>query len=105
MLKPVGPMSNTERQRKFRQSHPGYFRKYYAPKRAARKRADREIRAMLLAQAKAEAEAAAAASPATHPLLMLPAPVEVPVIPGLNAIAITPAPAPLPVAQPAKIAA
>src|SRR5687767_10347705 len=101
MLTPVPTMSNAERQRKFRESHPGYFRKYHARKRAMAK----AVRARMLAEAQAAADAAKAAR-ATRPLLMLPAPVELPVIPGLNSIGATPAAAaPLPVPQPAAIAA
>jgi hypothetical protein len=37
MLIPAPPMSNNERQRRFRASLPGYFRKYKAAGRAARK--------------------------------------------------------------------
>src|SRR5689334_4239690 len=36
MLKPAPPIPNVERQRKFRERNPGYYRKYYARKRSIR---------------------------------------------------------------------
>jgi hypothetical protein len=71
-------MSNLERQRKFRRSHPGYFRKY---KRKPDKEAVRQhLMAVLAAAEKAEAEKA---QQARQPL-MLPAPAETPIIPGMT---------------------
>jgi hypothetical protein len=51
-------MSNVERQRLFRERHPGYFNKYKAPLRASMKAA----KAALVAEAVAQAAAAAAAA-------------------------------------------
>jgi hypothetical protein len=53
MLEPAPPMSNAERQRRFRASHPGYFKKYR--------------RSMRQLQADAERVAAAAAVPLVDP--------------------------------------
>src|SRR5687768_14335559 len=71
------PVSNTERQRQFRERNPGYYARIQAKKRAASKAHVAAIRA---------AERAAAAMLAKSRQLMLPAPVELPVIPGMNAI-------------------
>lgn len=72
-------MSNAERQRQFRRRHPDYYRILHAKRRA---------------QAKAYMEARRAAAQqqvvvARREPLMLPAPVEVLEIPGLNAIPAT----------------
>src|SRR5688500_12239052 len=67
------PMSNAERQRHFRERNPGYYGRLHAKRRAA-------VRALATARAAASATAAKSAP------LMLPAPVEMIVIPGLNAI-------------------
>lgn len=76
MLLPVPRMSNTERQRKFRKRHPGYFKKYNGRKKASRLAAQAQLKADARAQAEqAAAEAAAAVThePAALPLT-LPAP-------------------------------
>lgn len=77
-------MSNNERQRKFRERNPGYYRKYYGAKRRMRLAATAKLRADRLAAANA---------PAPREPLMLPAPVELP-----NAIDARPGATPLPVA-------
>jgi hypothetical protein len=77
MLKPAPPIPNVERQRQFRERNPGYYRKYYARKRS--------IRLAAVAQMKALALAAAEAPVHAEPL-MLPAPAERIILPGLNAI-------------------
>ena len=94
-LAPIPPMSNTERQRKFRASHPGYFRKY-KPRRNANQQAIRTWTAALAAAQAAETAAAAAtaasietpparlALPAPPVRLALPAPVEPLEFPALN---------------------
>ena len=69
-------MSNTERQRRFRKRNPGYYGRLHAKRRAA-------VRASVAAQA---AQAAVTFAPARAEPLMLPAPVEQVVIPGVNAI-------------------
>ena len=61
-------MSNTERQRLFRQRHPGYYKRLHAKRTAAIN----------------EGLAIKAALQAVKPMLMLPAPVEQ--IPGFNAL-------------------
>jgi hypothetical protein len=66
----VPAMSNTERQRKFRERNPGYYGRLHAKRKL-------EIEAM------AAARAAAQAAPAP---LMLPAPIETIQMPGLTAI-------------------
>src|SRR5688500_11360566 len=88
------PVSNTERQREFRERNPGYYARIQAKKRAACKA---RVAAML------DAQRATAALLAKSRQLMLPAPVELFVIPGVNAIPQTPAAArelaPLPVSH------
>ena len=98
--------SNAERQRQFRRRNPGYYKKYYVSKRARVEAAKRQAQALMLAQAEADTQLARAAAPP----LMLPAPVEPVVIPGMTTIPATPAddaPAPirLPVPPAMKIAA
>lgn len=71
-------MTNAERQRKFRESNPGYYARLQATKRASAKRgAERMILAMQAAAAEehARAEALAQQQAAREPLL-LPAPKE-----------------------------
>jgi hypothetical protein len=67
-------MSNAERQRNFRKRNPGYYGRLHARRRSG-------IRASLAAQAAAEM-----AAPAPAAVLMLPAPVEMILIPGMNVI-------------------
>jgi len=78
-------MSNAERQRQFRARHPNYDHRYRARRKAA------------IAGGLAVMAAPAAAEP-----LALPAPVRMPLFPGLNAIPATPARAPqlVPISQP-----
>lgn len=71
-------MSNTERQRQFRERNPGYYGRLHARRRAA----SRPRQAQLIAAAQPTAK--------ERQPLMLPAPVEVLEIPGLNAIPMTP---------------
>ena len=86
------PVSNTERQ--FRQRNPGYYARIQAKKRARCKAAVAAMR---------EAERATAAMLAKSRQLLLPAPVELLIIPGVNAIPATLAAArelaPLPVSH------
>ena len=88
MVKPAPPLSNAERQRQFRARHPNYDHRYRARRKAA------------IAGRLAVMAAPAAAEP-----LALPAPVQMPLFPGLNAIPATPARAPqlVPISQPATI--
>jgi hypothetical protein len=74
------PVSNTERQRQFRERNPGYYARLQAKRRAGCKARVAAARA---------ADRAMAAMLAKSRQLLLPAPVEVPVIPGLNAIPAT----------------
>jgi hypothetical protein len=85
MVKPAPPLSNAERQRQFRARHPNYYHRYRARRKAA------------IAGRLAVMAAPAAAEP-----LALPAPVQMPLFPGLNAIPATPARAPqlVPISQP-----
>ena len=105
MLRPCPPMSNVERQRRFRLRNPGYFRKYYTPKRVWKQRATARLQAeapALIAAARAEATLAILAKPEP---LMLPAPVQDPTMVAIDALAAafaapsaraaTPIPAPL----------
>ncbi len=73
------PMSNTERQRRFRRDHPGYYQRLHAKRRA-------QERAALAAMASATETMAEKALPAMPVRLALPAPVEPIVIPGMNTI-------------------
>jgi hypothetical protein len=79
------PLSNAERQRLFRQRHPGYFNNYRSRQKAiadaARAGHLAQCQAQFAAQLAAEAEAQASAS---REPLMLPAPAEAIVLPGLN---------------------
>jgi len=78
MPKPA-PMSNTERQRRFRERHPGYYGRLHRKRRAgtkamlARQRA--EARAKAQAEAEAEAHAQTNVAVVKRVPLMLPAPV------------------------------
>jgi hypothetical protein len=72
------PVSNTERQRQFRERNPGYYARIKAKQRAASKAYVAELRAK---------EAAIAKILAIQPMpLMLPAPVECPLTAQLNAL-------------------
>jgi hypothetical protein len=69
-------MSNAERQRRFRASHPGYNRKYNGHPSAAQRRAARQTVLEAIAKAEAEIAAQAQSSVPVRPFpLMLPAPV------------------------------
>jgi hypothetical protein len=97
-------MSNLERQRRFQANHPGYDRRRKARGRVTDKRAAKQMVMAWAAQARAaEAAEAAAAVEAKPQLLMLPAPVEHPMMNQLNAmaasLAASPAREPLPLAQ------
>jgi hypothetical protein len=88
MVRPSPPMSNVERQRRFRARNPGYNRKYThratAAQRLKMKQAyAEEIRNAMAAEAAAQQ---ALNSTSAKPILMLPAPVETPIIPGMNTI-------------------
>jgi hypothetical protein len=74
------PKSNAERQRDFRERHPGYYARLQA-KRRAQERAMATLWGALI----------------SPPPLALPAPVEMPIIPGMNTIEAMPTPAPLPI--------
>jgi hypothetical protein len=80
---PARPMSNYERQVAFRKRNPGYYGRLHRRRRAAQKVAGV---AMEMAQAAATAPASPTALPAPKPVLMLPAPVENPLIAEINAI-------------------
>ena len=70
------PMTNAERQAEFRRRNPGYYGRLHAKRRAGVK-----------ARAAARAFAAEFAAELVKPMpLMLPAPVEMPVFPGMNTI-------------------
>ena len=79
MVTHVPPASNAERQRAFRERNPGYYGRLHAKQRAATK--------AMLAEMNAAAQAIVTA--ARREPLMLPAPVEVLEIPGMNAIPAT----------------
>jgi hypothetical protein len=74
MLRPAPPMTNAERQRQFRARNPGYYGRLHARRRAGQKAAAAAMNAQLMALA------------AKREPLLLPAPVELLVIPGINAI-------------------
>ena len=86
------PMSNAERQRRFRARNPGYWRKYYARERASRIAAQKKAAALVaeLARARwAEFEKQAAVQLMLLPKLplMLPAPVQDPAMAAIDALA------------------
>jgi hypothetical protein len=72
------PMSNAERQRRFQKRNPGYDRRRKANARASAKRGAEQLLAALHAKMAAEAP---------RPVLMLPAPVEDPMMAEVNALA------------------
>ena len=76
------PVSNTERQRQFRERNPGYYRRLHA-----KRRAETKARVAALAEQAATAVPEPLAFPATPPRLMLPAPVQDPAMDALNALA------------------
>jgi hypothetical protein len=87
-------MTNAQRQRRFRERHPGYYGRLHARRRAGGKAAVERYRVAM----QAAAAAAAQAAPARREPLALPAPAERIEIPGMTtipAIAAIPAPAPL----------
>jgi hypothetical protein len=79
MLIPAPPMSNTERQRQFRERNPGYYGRLHA-----RRRAGENVAA-------AQLQAAAQAMAMKREPLALPAPAEKLEIPGMNMIPAIPA--------------
>jgi hypothetical protein len=89
---------NLERQRKFRASHPNYFSKYNARRKALRRYSEANLPAIMAANAAAEA---AQTPPAP---LLLPAAAEMPIIPGMNTITATPAQEPLAISLPVATA-
>ena len=76
MLKPTPPMSNSQRQRLFRERHPGYYQRLHARRRA-------EVAALQAARM----AVAATPAPARSEPLMLPAPVVDPMMLELNELA------------------
>ena len=72
------PMSNAERQRRFQKRNPGYDRRRKANARESAKRGAEQLLAALQAKMAAEAP---------RPVLMLPAPVEDPMMAEVNALA------------------
>jgi hypothetical protein len=84
MLKKSGPMSNGERQRRFRASHPGYNRKYNGHPTAAQRRKVKQMLAEMHVQAEAHVRLVLHSTICKPLPLMLPAPVEMLVIPGMN---------------------
>ena len=101
MLSIPPPDTTAERQRRFQERHPGYDRRRKAQERALAKRGGAQLFATLPAQA-AAAAAATAEAEASRPVLM-PAPIEDPVMAQLNAVAtslaVAPAREPLPITQ------
>jgi hypothetical protein len=79
MLSIPPPMSNRERQRRFRERNPGYYGRLHAKRRAK------------IAAALAEREAVAQILAVKREPLMLPAPVETIEIPGMTTIEAIPA--------------
>src|SRR3954453_12308703 len=80
------PVSNTERQRQFRERHPGYYARLQAQRRAPLK----ALRAKLEAEKRERFAAELAALAVKREPLMLPAPVETIEIPGMNTIGAIP---------------
>lgn len=71
MYKRVAPMSNTERQRRFRERHPGYYGRLHRKRKAASKAMLAQRWAEARAQAQAEAQASLATAK-TVPLMLPP---------------------------------
>jgi hypothetical protein len=100
-------MSNAERQARFRESHPGYNRKYSGHSTPAqRQRIKQEQNEQLKAiEAELAAKTQSSAAPVKSLPLMLPAPVEDSMMASLKALAASLASAPVgsvPVAQSAE---
>jgi hypothetical protein len=85
-------MTNAERQKRFQARNPGYDRRRKARQRAMEKRASERFPA-LWAQLTAQVAATAAAP---RPVLMLPAPVEDPMVAKLNVLAASLVSTPIP---------
>jgi len=81
------PMTNAERQRRFRQSHPGYYQRLHAQRRAHIKAlcAEQTVAAKCVA-ATLVSEPVVLKIPIPRERLMLPAPVEVLEFPGLKTL-------------------
>jgi len=82
-------MSNAERQRKFQRANPGYDRRRKARQRSSAKRALQWMKteAMLAELVKQQQTVEATVQePATKPMLMLPAPVQNPVMEQIEAL-------------------
>ncbi len=94
MLRPTPPMSNIERQRRFRERHPGYYDRYHASRRA---RIKANGAAMAMATETVAEKVQPVALPAMVVRLALPAPVETIVIPGMNTIGQMPVPIVVPI--------
>ena len=87
MLKRPGPMSNTERQRRFRESHPGYYGRLHRKRRAGIKAMLARLWAEARVKAQAEAQAQASVTEVKRMPLMLPAPVVDPLAMEIAALA------------------
>lgn len=86
MVTKSAPMSNAERQRRFRSRNPGYNRKYNGHPTAAQRRRAKEACVELLAKAEAHVQHVLRSTLCKPLPLMLPAPVETLAIPGMNTI-------------------
>lgn len=83
-------MSNTERQRRFRAANPNYFNKYNNRKKARRIAGQKKAMAIILENMKARMAQAQPATPLTllpKMPLMLPAPVQDPLMAEIDALA------------------
>src|SRR5687768_3474619 len=95
------PVSNTERQREFRERNPGYYQRLHAKRRA-------EIKARAAQLEVAAPAPAPVPAPVIYTIpvptwrLALPAPVVLPVLPALNPIEVMIGPAARPTPQPAR---
>lgn len=87
MLKRVAPMSNTERQRRFRERNPGYYGRLHRKRKAAIRAVLEPIWAEARSKRRAEAQSAAAQAATPPALLMLPAPVIDPLTSEIAALA------------------
>jgi hypothetical protein len=85
------PMTNTERQRKFRAAHPGYYNKYNARRRDLRLAVEKKVQKILQELFKIRAAEYGILQPAqpaaqTKPVLMLPAPAQDPTMAEIDAL-------------------
>jgi hypothetical protein len=86
MIKNAAPMSNAERQRRFRARNPGYNRKYNRHPTADQRHRARQAALEAVAKVEAHMQQVLHCTLCKPLPLMLPAPVETLILPGMNTI-------------------